>query len=512
MTTPIPTNQARFTAAEVAIASGGALAFGDPATSLVGVTTDTRAIVAGNLFVALRGETFDGHTFLEQALAAGAVGIVVERKATLPAGLASRAVVVIVVEDTLIALGRLARAHRDRWARARRGDAMIVAVTGSAGKTTTKELAAAAAASALGDGVVLATRGNLNNRIGVPMTLLGLEAHHVLGVIEVGMNVRREIAQLAEIAAPDVSILTHVGVAHAEGVIVAGESAEEAVCREKRALLVASRLCAVACIDEPWGMAALLGLRVATRSFGRHASATYRLLDHTPLVDGANVTVSRHTQAIDETLLVRLPIFGEAAARDLVAAVAAVDAALEATSRPLLQQAALGAALARRVQSVPGRLALRKRQDGALVLDDSYNASPSAFVDSLATAKGLAERSRLRLVVVAGEMRELGKVATEAHDRVAAAIVEAAPALLCAIGPLAERYVTAARAGGIEARHFADSEAAAAAFSSEIGAGDLVLVKGSRGVRTELVASAILAHGGEIAHRGGGLLHGESGG
>jgi UDP-N-acetylmuramoyl-tripeptide--D-alanyl-D-alanine ligase len=498
MATPIPQNRASFTAATIARVTGGAIVGGDAETAAVGVCTDTRAVVSGNVFVALRGAAFDGHAFLQGAVSAGAAVLVVARdhaRESLPSGVS-----VVAVDDTLMALGRMAHDHRARWASLKSGRAVVIAITGSAGKTTTKELTAAAMAACVGDDAVHLTAGNLNNRIGVPMTLFGLEPAHEVAVVEAGMSLRGEIAELASIIAPDVAVLTHVGVAHAEGIADPGEAPEAAVLREKSPLLLAATACAIASADEPIAVTILRGISARRAfTFGRHERATHRLLSVEPDDQvGSRVTLQRAAGA----MTVSLPLLGNVAAIDLCAAVAAAEAAVEVLGGATLDAVALDAALQRRVRPVPGRLAPRRRRDGALVIDDTYNASPSAFRESLETAREVARRTGRRLVVVAGEMRELGAIAQAAHEEVGRAVAAVTPAVLVTIGPEARHIGAQMTSSPASVLHAESSGRAAALVGPMIEANDVVLVKGSRGVETELVVEAILARGGEIVDAG----------
>ena len=203
MATPIPRNLAPFTRDAVLAATQGSPR-GPEWESIRGVVTDSRAVEAGNLFVALRGERFDAHQFAAQASTDGATAVVVERGTVLPAEVSA-----VEVDDTLVALGNLARAHRTAW------NGQVIGITGSVGKTTTKNLAAAALRSA--GRSVLATSGNLNNRIGVPLTLFQLDASVDTAVIEMGTSEPGEIARLAEIARPDAAIVTRASLSPTEG-------------------------------------------------------------------------------------------------------------------------------------------------------------------------------------------------------------------------------------------------------------------------------------------------------
>ncbi len=515
MATPIPENHAAFTAAELAFATGGALVRGAPETAIVGVTTDSRAVRAGNLFVAIRGEASDGHGYVEAAGRAGAAALLVAHGAAVRDLGSPENASVIEVDDTLVALGAIAAFHRRRWARAH--DGVVVAITGSAGKTTTKELCAAALAAVLGDAGVLATRGNLNNRIGVPMTLLGLGEGHRVAVLELGTSLRGEIAALAAIAGPDVALLVNVGLAHAEGLAgaprlesepswVGRATGREAVAREKGALLAAARSFAIACSDDAWASAALslAGDRVSAFGFGRDARARYRLLDVAFEESGRpRVTLERPAHRPSQNderarISFAVPLLGDVVALDAAGALAAADAALELLSADPVEAKLLEATFARRLRAVPGRLALRRRKDGALVLDDTYNASPDAFAASLDVARRLADGAKRRLVVVAGEMRELGDWSSKAHEDVGARVVSAKPELVITCGGAAEAIAEASVRAGIETLRGADARAAATLAADRISAGDLVLVKASRGVTAELVVDAILARGGEI--------------
>ncbi|HOU90914.1 MAG TPA: Mur ligase family protein, partial [Polyangiaceae bacterium] len=204
MATPIPANRAAFTAAEVAALTGGALRPG-LATQVLGVATDTRAALEDQLFVALVGERFDGHAFVAEAVRRGARGVVVSRPVTVPDG-----AFVVEVPDTLAALGELARAHRARWG------GRVVAVGGSAGKTTTRAVISALLVAAIGDQVAF-RRGNLNNLVGLPMVLLAAAAPERVAVVEVGTNAIGEVERLTRITAPDVAVVTLIELEHTEG-------------------------------------------------------------------------------------------------------------------------------------------------------------------------------------------------------------------------------------------------------------------------------------------------------
>ncbi|KAB2958251.1 MAG: UDP-N-acetylmuramoylalanyl-D-glutamyl-2, 6-diaminopimelate--D-alanyl-D-alanine ligase, partial [Thermoanaerobaculia bacterium] len=235
MATPIPANRARFTLAGLATAAGGTLVDLDPAATVEGVVTDSRLAAPGRAFVALRGEVYDGHRFAAAARDAGAV-VLVERRAAIEGPR-------LEVDDGLAALAGIARGWVDRGFAAD-GPRPVLAIGGAAGKTTTKTLAAAAVAALFREPLV--TAGNLNNRIGVPMTLLTLEPRHRAIVLECGTSVRGEIAALGALARPDVALVINVGVEHAEGLGTLEEIADE-----EAALLAAARRVAITAADEP---------------------------------------------------------------------------------------------------------------------------------------------------------------------------------------------------------------------------------------------------------------------
>lgn len=490
MATPIPDNAAPFTLAEVLAATGGA-ALGAPRAPedvvARGVVTDSRRAGPGTLFVALRGERFDAHAFVPDVVRAGAAIVIVERGrgpgSAHPAVGASSSVLV-EVDDGLRALGDLARAHVARW-RAASPDARVAAVTGSAGKTTTKEILARLLGAR---GAVVATTGNLNNRIGLPSVCFGVGPSTRFLVLEMGMSVPGEIAELCRIAPPDGSIVVNVGLAHAEGV-----GGRAGVAREKGAVLEALGPAGVAVVPaaDTYAVGELRRSRAATvRRFGRAGEAAepgadYVVLSRTPAVAGAPGQVVLARGPTGETLDVALPLAGEAAALDLAAALALADG---------LVGAPLGADEASRALeglAVAGRVALRVLGGDVLLVDDTYNANPDSMRAALATQAELA--SSRRRVVVLGEMRELGDHAEDAHDTLGHDVARSAPDVLVTLGGLADRTAQVAKAAGIAVVAAPDVDAGARAAAAALRDGDVVLVKASRGVRAERVVEALVA-------------------
>jgi UDP-N-acetylmuramoyl-tripeptide--D-alanyl-D-alanine ligase len=476
MATPIGSNRARFDSRAAAEATGGRVVRVTPGREAVGVTTDSRAVSPGCAFVALRGERHDGHSFVPGAIDAGAVLAIVERgRAPVDARVDA-----VEVDDTMVAWGALASDHLRRW-RAARHYGRVVAITGSVGKTTTKELCATLLRTVA---PCLASAGNLNNRVGMPAVALQVEPEHRFAVLEMGMSVPGEIAALAAIAPPDVAVVTNIGLAHAGGV----GGTLEAVAAEKGALFAGVRPggVIVANADDPAVMAQTkrspAGARVVT--FGRAEGAHYRLRERQPLgASGSRVVVERAGQP---ALATPLAIPGEAAAIDLVAALAAAEAAAGQT---LDIEAALAG-----LAPIEGRMRVRRAGD-VQVIDDAYNANPASMRAALAA---LAEMDGARRVAVLGEMKELGPVAEREHEALGTAVAQAGVKLLVSCGGLADAIARVAAAAGVEVVRAASAEEAARTAVERVRPRDVVLVKASRGVGAERVVEA-LVRGGRVS-------------
>jgi UDP-N-acetylmuramoyl-tripeptide--D-alanyl-D-alanine ligase len=472
--TAIPSNAISLDVLAAAEATGGTVVHrAQPVRRTRGVTTDSRAVVAECGFVALRGERYDGHDYVGKAIEAGAILVLVER------GRAPRDawVDVVEVDDALVAWGDLAKAHLRTW-RGSRADARVIAITGSAGKTTTKEMAAALLRV---ETDVHATAGNLNNRVGVPAVVLGLDPRHRMAVLEMGMSVRGEIASLGAIAEPDVAVVTNVGLAHAGG--VGGSIHDIAV--EKGALFAALGPAgvAVANADDPLVMGQARDRHDGpTVTFGRAEGADVRLVRRAALgAQGSRVHVHRNGE---ESAFV-LPVPGEAAALDFVAALAAAEAALGAS----LADRSVSSAL-RHLEPAAGRLQPRRLNGGVFVLDDSYNANPASV---RAAFDALAEFQALRRVAILGEMKELGSAAEAEHEKLGEAVVRARIALLVSCGGLADVTARAAARQGVDVVLTADALEASQVAADRVRPGDVVLVKASRSVGADRVVERLIA-------------------
>ena len=513
MATPIPQNQAVFSLAEVLAATGGELvsrgAFGDDERT-TSVSTDTRAITPGALFVALRGETFDAHDHLAAAAAAGARVLLIERPieeiattaraATTEETGPLRGPAVVRVPSTLVALGALGREHARRW-RALGGARRTIAITGSAGKTTTR-VATQALLSRLHPGEVHATKGNLNNLVGAPMVLLGLAPEHRYAVIEIGTNRPGEIEALARIVQPDVGVLTLVAAAHTEEL-----GSIEGVAHEKGALFRALRPDGIALgnADDERVRAQIATSPASTKILhGAREGANVRILSRAP----EGLTLSRvRFEVASRQLEIVTPLLGEAGALACAAAIAIAEIGLGDT---VSEQAANEAFAAAEVGGGAGRLVPIVLGRDVAIVDDSYNANPASMRASIRAVSEIARAQRRRLVLVLGEMRELGPVAEAAHDDVGRAARDSAPALVIAVGPLAQRYTLQLLGAEITHVHVSTADDAAVFAREWVLPGDIVLVKGSRGIGTDAVVRALREHLGSSADEHGGAAEGKS--
>lgn len=431
------------------------------------VTSDTRQLQPGCLFVALRGERFDGHGFVCEALQRGAAAALVERQWVAQAGADVAGLPLIIVDDTRAGLTALATAWRARFS------LPVIGVTGSNGKTTVKEMCAAilrAAWPAEADKEsVLATQGNLNNDIGVPLTLLRLRDHHRAAVIEMGMNHPGEIAALASVARPTVALVNNAQRAHLMGLGGLVEIAEE-----KGAIYSQLPPDGVAIINaddhhaEYWRA---INRERTVLSFASHALADVRGECE---MHGLCAHVKIHFHGATQTVALRVP--GMHNASNALAAAAASLA-----SGVTLAQVAAGL---ESFAGAPGRLQLRAGAHGATLLDDTYNANPDsvrAGIDVLASTPG-------RKVLVLGDMGEIGESSAQLHDEVGGYAKSKGVDVLMALGDMS---AVAVRNFGEGGSHYKSPEALAAALLKQLDADTYVLIKGSRFMRMERVVELL---------------------
>jgi UDP-N-acetylmuramoyl-tripeptide--D-alanyl-D-alanine ligase len=411
------------------------------------VSTDTRSLATGALFVALAGDRFDGHDFVGVARDAGAVGVVVQRD-----GLAVEGLEVFQVDDTLIALGQLARARRQQV------KGPVVGVTGTNGKTSTKEMLAAAMGYRWS---VHATRENLNNLIGVPLTILAAPLDCDALVVEAGASEPGEIARLRDILEPTIGVVTNVAAGHLEGF-----GSLESVLMEKCSLLDGVPVAVVGC--DPPAMAAEArrrAQRVVTAGLSDAASM---------YPDSWGVDPDGRAWLTFRGVRVRLPVLGRHQADNaMISLAAAVESGVELTD---------AAAAIERVELPPGRCDLVRSGD-RVILEDTYNSNPGSLMALLETAAALREDRPL--VIVLGTMLELGEESDELHARMADAVMRLDPSIVAVVGefvPAFERH-----AGQLSDRLItaADPDSLGRAVAERLEGSELVLVKGSRGVHME---------------------------
>jgi len=463
-----------FTGEELARATGGRWSGAAPARA-IGISTDSRQLSPGSAFVALRGERFDGHQYLGMAAGRGACCGIVSRDwaaATYPIDATLPTMALLAVESPLAALGALARWHRRRF------DVPVVAVTGSTGKTGTREMIAAILRTR---GPALTTEGNLNNEVGLPLTLLGLDASHRAAVVELGMNHAGEIARLCAIAEPQIGLVTNAGPAH-----LAHFGTVEAVADAKAELYrgLPPGGVAVANADDARMLkrAQASGRRLLTFAVGRGRRGdvvALEVLEHGP--QGLRFLLGIGSRELE----VRLPLVGVHQCQNAAAA-AAVAVAFGCDDREILR--GLGG-----VRPVGRRMRPLALSGGALLLDDCYNANPVSMAAALRTAAELASARGGRALAVLGDMLELGEAEEEAHRALG---VQAAGALaaLGTFGPRSTVTAAAARAAGLSAGEVLAAEEIAPLVDwvrARLGPADVLLVKGSRGMKLERLVEAL---------------------
>jgi UDP-N-acetylmuramoyl-tripeptide--D-alanyl-D-alanine ligase len=415
-----------------------------------GISTDTRTVKPGQLFLALRGENFDGHGFVEQAIAAGAIAAIVEQPLPLE-------VPQILVKDTLQAYQTLGRWWRDQFA------IPIIAVTGSVGKTTTKELLAAALGTA---GSVLKTEANFNNEIGVPKTLLNLNPNHDFAVVEMGMRAKGEIADLTRIARPDIAVITNVGTAH-----IGRLGSREAIAQAKCELLAEMPTSSIAILNAENTLLLKTAKTVwqgKTLTYGlTQGNIRGRILNETAIeIDGVTYP---------------LPLAGEHNALNFLAAVAVLRSLkLDDTS---LRQGIT-------VNLPGGRAAQIQLPNDIVVLDESYNAGLESMTAAL---KLLANTPGKRHIAVLGPMKELGDYAEALHHEVGILVKTLQIDALFILDRRSEGNAIAQGANPVPTQQFDNHDALATALQETMQAGDRILFKASHAVGLDRIVRGLKA-------------------
>ncbi len=457
-----------LTVTDVARASAGSLSAGAKgATPLAGVSIDSRTLKRGELFVAIVGPRFDGHEFVAEAAAGGAAAAVVHRAPAPPVSIP-----IVTVSDTTTALGALAADVRAR------AQVPVVAITGSAGKTTTKEMTDWLLRSR---GDVLKTEGNLNNQYGLPLSLLRLRKEHTAAVLELGMSAAGELRALSGLARPDVAVITMVAPVHLEFF-----ASVDAIADAKMEILEGLRPDGVAVLngDDPRLRQRGLAHRGRVLWFGKDRAFDVSAENWRGTVNGMRFDMRVAGRSFD----VALPLAGPHFMMNFLAAAAAAHH-LGIPAETIVERALSLKPASRRGEVL-------RLGSGITLLDDSYNSNPAA-VEAAVAALTMAARGRR--VAFLGDMLELGPTGPLLHAQTGAAVA-AKLDLLVAAGDLARHFVEGARRAGKEASSlaaFSDSAAAAEAAAALVRPGDAVLVKGSRGARMERVVESLRASYGD---------------
>jgi len=455
---------------EILKATGGTLLRGTADRSCRGVSTDTRTLQEGNLFIALTGERFDGHDYLAAAAGGGASALLIRRSAAEKLAALTHDLPAIGVLDTMRALGDVAHDWREKF------PVPVAAVTGSSGKTTTKEMLASIASRSRN---VLATEGNFNNLVGLPLTLLRMRPEHQLAVVEMGTNSPGEIARLAVIAAPDIGLITNIGPAHLEGL-----GSLEAIREEKGELfqVMAGRGTAVINHDDP-----AIGI-LAERWRGNRISFGLR--------PGADVTARDIETAGPAGVRFQLVCEGAGhpvrlsspGVHNVVNALAAAAAARALGFDG--QEIAAGLAA---FCPVPGRTEVRRLGNGAFLIIDAYNANPSSVREALRTLREL--RGAGRSFAILGDMLELGERAEQWHEEIGALLAEAEAEAVFLKGTLIRATAAAAIREGLPVEKIAffdEPEQVIDRLRSQLKRSDWILVKGSRKMKMERITGEII--------------------
>lgn len=464
----------RFTINELLIATGGKLlntaAQNTEEGTVLGVCTDSRKIKPNNLFLALEGENFDGHDYISQAVSAGASAVITAKEVSVPQGVS-----VIKVPDTLVALGDIARFHRRRFR------IPVIAVTGSNGKTTTKELIA----TALGHKYqVVKTRLNFNNEIGLPLTLLEINQSTEVVVVEMGMRGKGQISYLARIAEPTIGVITNVGITHMELL-----GSQQAIAEAKAELITALPADGTAILNgDDQLVAAMHSLFPGiTYFFGikendLHLKAQ-RITHQTQADTNEKAGQLVHVDGKWGRFSFFLPLPGEHNVANALSAVA-VGLVLGMTP-PEFKEAFM------ELPEMEKRLRII-HSGGVIIIDDTYNASPPSVKAALQV---LADQSQSkRRIAVLGDMLELGELSSKAHQEIGHAVAAYGCSALFALGPRSSEMVSAVGRDPLIARHYKKKSDLLDDLLAYISPGDAILIKGSRGMKMEEIVSKLLAH------------------
>ena len=458
-----------FIAEQVLESTGGALLSGDKENTFYGITTDSRRVQDGNLFVALQGEKYDGHDFVGLAVEQGAAGLLVHNEAKFKINRHHKKITIIKVGDTLQALGDLAHTYRKRFS------IPMIGLTGSSGKTTTKEMMAAIIGR---EKTILATEGNLNNLIGLPQTIFRLTKDHELAILEMGTNTRGEIKRLTQIAAPEIGLITNIGPAH-----LAGFGSVDIVREEKGDLFFNMAPAGTAIVNVDDEAVRIVAERWTGRriTFGMSPDADVTAKD----IEKNGVRGVRFNLVIgDKINKVEMKIIGMHHVYNALAA-AAVAWAAGIGCKTIAEGLAA-------FRPVSGRMQMIKLQNCAFVLDDSYNANPASVREALLTLKDL--KNHHSGYVFLGDMLELGTSADEMHRKIGILMATIGVNAVFLKGDFSAVTAAGAMEGGMLTQNifFLSQEEDGMQFlKNNLRKGDWVLVKGSRRMKMEKIVGQI---------------------
>ena len=459
-----------ITVEEVVSAIGGSQISGSSGKLVRGLSTDSRRMVPGHLFLALRGERYDGHDFLTEAVHAGADGVIVQSNRAVPKELTAHNLVVITVSSTLKALGDLALWWRKQWG------GRVIAITGSNGKSTTREMTASILSLKAN---TMKSPGNFNNLIGLPVTVLSLEQDHTMAVLEMGMNRPGEIARLTQIAVPDIGLITNVARAHLEGL---GDL--QGVVRAKSELLrmMPKKSTAILNGDDELTAQLASAFQGPTVTFGLGRGNQVRAGNIKKMGD---CTQSFTIYINNESVQARINVPGVHNVFNALGGTAI--ASCLSISKELIAQG-LGD-----FTPLKGRFQIIELNGGIQVIDDTYNSNPSSLRAALQTIKELKVKKQ-GLVVGLGEMMELGKEASKYHFEAGQLIADMGPRYLVVLGEDGQQIIKGAHKGGMDITQtqLATTHAEMSdAIKANVREGDLVFLKGSRRVALDKVVEVI---------------------
>lgn len=461
-----------WTLSQVLLATGGRFVSGQTEAAFRNVSTDSRTVEAGDLFIALTGENFDGHVFIEDAIRKGAAGVVVshEPEGKLPT-------TVVLVPDTLKALGDIAAYRRSLMP-----DLRVIGITGSSGKTSVKEMTAAIFSPVFN---ILKTRGNFNNLVGLPISLLPVDRYHDFAVLEMGMNRPGEIARLTEIADPDIVCITNIQAAH-----LAGLSDIKGVAKAKGELFLGVKAWGklVVNVDDKRVKAIADQCGQEKITFGRSPMAFVRAT-HIRSIGEEGMAFTLHVGGAKERIQIK-SLGVHNVMNSLAAAALAVAAGV-----------GIGQIASGLVEFNPyeRRLQIAALHNGVKIINDTYNANPSSVIAALETLQQL--HRNCKKVAVLGDMLELGSYSNKAHQLVGESVARLEIDYLLAVGSFAGKTKEGAVKSGMgpnQALVFKDKAEVAKWLHTQMGtgvltSGDLILVKGSRGMRMETIIADLIA-------------------